>query len=208
MLEEQQPARRQQSRRAARRADGGRALPQSSLRPAGDRLAARDREAQPRGRARVLRRFYTPNNAILVVAGDVTADEVKALAEETYGKVAARRRDRAARAAAGAGAGRAAHASRSPIRASRSRACSATIWCRPTPPRKPGEAEALDVLAHILGGGTNSRLYRTLVVETRHRGQRRRLVLRHRARRDALRRLRHAEARRHAAAARRRRSTR
>src|SRR5262249_36686110 len=33
------------------------------------------------------RRFYTPNNAILIVAGDVTADEVKKLAEETYGKV-------------------------------------------------------------------------------------------------------------------------
>src|SRR5205085_10608458 len=33
------------------------------------------------------KRFYTPNNAILVVAGDVTADEVKALAEETYAKV-------------------------------------------------------------------------------------------------------------------------
>ena len=28
------------------------------------------------------KRFYTPNNAILVVAGDVTAEEVKALAEE------------------------------------------------------------------------------------------------------------------------------
>jgi zinc protease len=30
---------------------------------------------------------------------------------------------------------------------------------------KPGEAEALDVLAHILGGGTTSRLYNSLVVE-------------------------------------------
>ena len=30
---------------------------------------------------------------------------------------------------------------------------------------KPGEAEALEVLALILGRGTNSRLYRTLVVE-------------------------------------------
>src|SRR4029079_5255069 len=29
------------------------------------------------------KRFYTPNNAVLVVAGDVTADEVKALAETT-----------------------------------------------------------------------------------------------------------------------------
>src|SRR5258708_7692741 len=33
------------------------------------------------------RRFYTPNNAVLVVAGDVTADEVRTLAEATYGKV-------------------------------------------------------------------------------------------------------------------------
>ena len=35
-------------------------------------------------------RYYTPNNAVLVVAGDVTPDEVRALAEETYGKVARR----------------------------------------------------------------------------------------------------------------------
>jgi zinc protease len=33
------------------------------------------------------RRFYTPNNAILVVAGDVTADAVREMAEATYGKV-------------------------------------------------------------------------------------------------------------------------
>ena len=31
-------------------------------------------------------RFYTPENAILVVAGDVTADEVRRLAEATYGR--------------------------------------------------------------------------------------------------------------------------
>ena len=30
---------------------------------------------------------------------------------------------------------------------------------------KPGQSEALEVLAHILGGGSNSRLYRTLVVD-------------------------------------------
>ena len=33
-------------------------------------------------------RYYAPNNAILVVAGDVDAKEVRALAEKTYGKVA------------------------------------------------------------------------------------------------------------------------
>src|SRR5947209_11628520 len=36
------------------------------------------------------RRFYAPDNAVLVVAGDVTAEDVKALAEKTYGKIAAR----------------------------------------------------------------------------------------------------------------------
>src|SRR3954468_3849712 len=36
------------------------------------------------------RRFYTPENAILVVAGDITGDEVRRLAEATYGKIAPR----------------------------------------------------------------------------------------------------------------------
>ena len=81
---------RQQSGRAARRADGCRALSQPSLRPAGDRLAAGNRKARPEDALAFYRRFYTPNNAIVVVAGDVTADEVKADAEETYGKVADR----------------------------------------------------------------------------------------------------------------------
>jgi zinc protease len=35
-------------------------------------------------------RHYAPNNAILVVAGDVTESEVRALAEKTYGRVPAR----------------------------------------------------------------------------------------------------------------------
>src|SRR6185295_14592110 len=33
------------------------------------------------------RRYYQPDNAFLLVAGDVTADEVKALAEKTYGRI-------------------------------------------------------------------------------------------------------------------------
>jgi hypothetical protein len=36
------------------------------------------------------RRFYTPENAILVVAGDVVADEVHRLADDTYGRIPAR----------------------------------------------------------------------------------------------------------------------
>ena len=53
-------------------------LSQPSLRQAGDRLAPRDRKAQPRRCAGFYRRFYTPNNAVLVVAGDVTPAEVQA----------------------------------------------------------------------------------------------------------------------------------
>src|SRR5215212_4684188 len=34
------------------------------------------------------RRFYTPENAILVVAGDIAADDVRRLADATYGRVA------------------------------------------------------------------------------------------------------------------------
>src|ERR1700689_1666489 len=36
------------------------------------------------------RRFYTPNNAVVIVVGDVSAEQVKADAEATYGKIAPR----------------------------------------------------------------------------------------------------------------------
>src|SRR5262245_10487543 len=36
--------------------------------------------------ANFYKRFYAPNNAVLVVAGDVTAEEVRPLAEATYGQ--------------------------------------------------------------------------------------------------------------------------
>src|SRR5258707_6015066 len=39
------------------------------------------------GALEVYRRFYSPNNAILVVAGGVTPEEIRTLAQETYGKV-------------------------------------------------------------------------------------------------------------------------
>ena len=47
-------------------------------------------EALDRGDALAFyQRFYAPNNAILVVAGDVTPDEVRALAEDHYGPIPA-----------------------------------------------------------------------------------------------------------------------
>jgi zinc protease len=110
------------------------------------------------------RRFYTPNNAIVVVAGDVTTDEVKADAEETYGKVAPRAeigpRNRP----------------KEPVQeAPRTVTLADSRIEQPSVQRsylvpsettaKPGESETLDVLAHLLGSGANSRLYRTLVVD-------------------------------------------
>jgi len=110
------------------------------------------------------RRFYTPNNAIVVVAGDVDAAEVKADADETYGKVAPRaeiaprRRpleppQEAPRTVTLAD-GRVEQASVSRYYLVPSRTTA-----------KTGESQALEVLAHILGTGVNSRLYRALVVE-------------------------------------------
>ena len=56
------------------------------------------------------KRFYAPNNAILVIAGDVDADEVRPMAERTFGVVAgAAGNPGAADSSAGARAGRAAY---------------------------------------------------------------------------------------------------
>ncbi len=110
------------------------------------------------------RKYYTPNNAILVVAGDVTVDEVKKLAEETYGKVPRvselppRKRpqepeQRSVRTVTLA----------DPRVAQPSLQRSYTVPSAAT--AKPGEAEALEVLSHILGTGSNSRLYTALVMQ-------------------------------------------
>jgi zinc protease len=110
------------------------------------------------------RRFYTPNNAVLVVAGDVTADEVKKLAEETYGKVAptteigARRRPQEPAQVAPRRVTLA-----DPRVAQPSLSRSYLVPSATT--AKPGEAEALEVLAHVLGNTSTGRLYRTLVID-------------------------------------------
>jgi zinc protease len=110
------------------------------------------------------RQFYTPNNAVIVVAGDVTGEEVKALAGKTYGMVA-----RAAEAPP-----RVRPKEPVPV-AMRQLTMADDHVAQPSLQRsylvpstvtaKPGEAEALDILAHVLGSGETSRLYRVLVVE-------------------------------------------
>jgi len=110
------------------------------------------------------RRFYTPNNAIVVVAGDVTPEEVRADAEDTYGKIAPR-----AQIAPRQRPKEPAQESPRTVTLADSKVEQPSInryYLAPSrTTAKPGESEALEVLAHILGGGSSSRLYRALVVE-------------------------------------------
>ena len=109
-------------------------------------------------------RYYAPNNAILVVAGDTDAETVRALAEKTYGKVP-RGPDLPPRVR--------------PQEPEQNTKRTVTLtdprvsvpsfqksWVVPSYNRaEPGEAEALDLLSEILGGGTRSRIYQQLVVK-------------------------------------------
>jgi len=108
------------------------------------------------------RRFYAPQNAVLVVAGDVTPEEVKTLAENTYGKIARN------------GAAEVRQRPQEPPQIAERRVIFGDPRvAQPSFQRsylvpshataKDGEDHALDLAAHILGGGSNSRLYRALV---------------------------------------------
>ncbi|SEL27994.1 zinc protease [Roseivivax marinus] len=107
---------------------------------------------------------YAPNNAILVVAGDVTPDEVRSLAEEHYGAIPANP-DVEERA----------RPQEPPQRAERLLRFSDPRIAQPyvtrsylAPERDPGEQEtpaALVMLAEILGGGQTSVLTRELQFE-------------------------------------------
>jgi zinc protease len=110
------------------------------------------------------KRFYTPNNAILVVAGDVTADEVKAMAEETYGKVP-RITDIKPRVRPQEPTPEAVRTVTLADRRVTQPSVHRYYLAPSATSAKAGESEALEVLAHILGSGSNSRLYDSLVVE-------------------------------------------
>jgi zinc protease len=108
------------------------------------------------------RKYYAPNNAILIIAGDVTVDEIKPLAEKYYGPIPSRAvppRIRL-REPPHLAARRVVLKSPQVRQPSWSRAFIAPS----SNTAKNGEAAALQVLAEILGGGPTSRLYRALIV--------------------------------------------
>jgi zinc protease len=109
-------------------------------------------------------RYYMPNNAVLIVAGDVTPDEVRAMAERTYGRIQPGTVPPRVRPAEPE------HrvAMRMSMTSDQVREPS---WSRgylaPSYRTDAGHhAYALQVLAHILGGNATSRLNKKLVVET------------------------------------------
>ena len=109
------------------------------------------------------KQWYAPNNAILVVAGDITAAELKPLAEKTYGKIPRGEvieRHRASEPPHHA-------ARRITLKDSRVRQ---PVWSRTylAPSHATGGRDhvyALEVLVDMWSDGATSPLYRALVVE-------------------------------------------
>ena len=108
-------------------------------------------------------KYYTPNNATLVVSGDVDLATVKALAEKTYGKVPRRaepgKRERPQEPEQN---------TKRTVSLADPRVSQPSfqkMWLAPSyTSAKPGEAEALDLLSEILGGSNRSRIYQSLVI--------------------------------------------
>src|ERR1700723_2168544 len=110
----------------------------------------------------IYKRFYAPNNAILVIAGDVDADEVRPMVERTFGVVApqpaipARRmRPQEPEPAAPRTVTLSDPRVEQPSLRRYYLVPSATTAAA-------GESPALDVLAQLMGGGSNSYLNRRL----------------------------------------------
>ncbi len=111
------------------------------------------------------KRFYAPNNAILVVAGDVAPDAVKALADKYYGVLPANPE-----------LGKRARPSEPPQTAERRMVFRDARVAQPyvsrtylAPERDSGaqkQAAALTLLAELLGGGTTSYMAEKLQFET------------------------------------------
>jgi zinc protease len=111
------------------------------------------------------KRFYAPNNATLVIAGDVDVNEIRPLVERTFGQVAPQPAISARRMRP-----------QEPVPAA-----PRTVTLSDPRVENPGvrryylvpsattaasgESPALDVLAQLMGGGSNSYLYRALVID-------------------------------------------
>jgi zinc protease len=110
------------------------------------------------------RRFYGPNDAVVVIAGDIEPDAALKLVQETYGKIKRvddiqpRKRPQEPPPVAPRSLTLADPRVEQPV-------LQRTYLVPSFATAKPGQSEALELLGHILGAGSNSRLYRALVVD-------------------------------------------
>jgi zinc protease len=107
--------------------------------------------------------WYAPNNAVLIVVGDIDAEELRPLAEKYYGSIPAREVPERARL-------------KEPPQQAPRRVTLADARVRQpslvrsyvAPSYNAGASEhayALQVLAEVFGGGATSQLYRSLVID-------------------------------------------
>lgn len=106
--------------------------------------------------------YYAPNNAILVVAGDVTLEQVKEYAAQTYGTIPARTTPARTRTELPPLDGHALYRLESP---DVKQAEWQRIYAAPSMRTDKDTAFTLQVLQEIMGGGANSRLYKALVID-------------------------------------------
>ncbi|MEC4591513.1 MULTISPECIES: M16 family metallopeptidase [Nitrospirillum] len=109
--------------------------------------------------------WYAPNNAVLVVAGDISAATLRHLAEATFGRIPARpvpNRVMARGAAVASGEDRRIELKDAQVR----QPSLSRVWVAPSHgwAAEPAQVYALEVLQTILGGGATGRLYQALVV--------------------------------------------
>lgn len=107
-------------------------------------------------------RWYAPNNAVLVVSGDITAAALRPLAEKTYGRIPRKEVPQRTRPAV--------PPAPSPVLLSFAhpdirQPLLQKILLAPSYAQNPQNSLALQVLAEILDGGPTTRFYKSLVVD-------------------------------------------
>ena len=106
--------------------------------------------------------WYAPNNAVLVVSGDITAAELKPLAEKYYGAVPKKDVPKRERPLIPPAPGKA-------LLTLQDKAIHQSMYHKmfiaPAESRNRSDSLALQVLSDIMDGGSATRLYKSLVVE-------------------------------------------
>ena len=109
------------------------------------------------------RNYYAPNNAVLVVAGDITMADLKPLAEKYYGAIPRKPIPVRVRPVEPP------HQSARRVELKDSRVRQVTwnrVYLAPSyVAGEKGHADPLQVLAEVVGGGVSSRLHRSLVLD-------------------------------------------